>query len=311
MIYLVIPCYNEQDVLMDTNRRLLALLPEIPTPTSILYVDDGSTDGTWNIIMHLCQEHNAVRGLRLSHNVGQQTATWAGMEHCLKDADAVISVDADLQDDIHVIPRMVHDWQQGIDVVYGVRHHRESDSWMKRWTALLFYRVMGWLGCETIYNHSEFRLLSRRAVEALLSYPERNLFVRGLVSQLGFNVELEYYDRQPRLAGETKYSISKLAALAFDGVSSFSVRPLHWILLAGLSFIVVAVCVIGWALFNHFTGRTVMGWTSLLVSVWFVGGCLLLALGLIGEYVGKVYKETKRRPRYFVMDSIRLADEQI
>ena len=303
MIYLIIPCYNEEEVLCETNRQLLELLSEISSETHIVYVDDGSQDRTWTLITQLCQENAAVHGIRLSHNVGQQTATWAGMESCIKDADALICMDADLQDDINVLPRMIQDFQDGADVVYGVRRERASDTRAKRWTALIFYRMMVWLGCDVIYNHSEFRLLSRRAAMALLSYPERNLFVRGIVPLLGFTTKMEYYDRRPRRGGKSKYSLSKLAALAFDGITSFSVRPLHWILVVGILFVLVALGVIAWALYNRFMGQAVEGWTSLLVSLWFVGGCLLIAIGLIGEYVGKTYTETKRRPRYFVMET--------
>lgn len=303
MIYLVMPCYNEEEVLADSVCQLLHLLPNLPCDTCILLVDDGSTDGTWPLICDLSEQNGAVSGLRLAHNVGQQTAIWAGMESCVEVADAVICIDADLQDDISVISRMMQDYLDGADVVYGVRRERLSDSRMKRWTALLFYRLMARLGCNTVYNHSEFRLLSRRAALALLSYPERNLFLRGMVPLLGFHTKKEYYDRQPRRAGETKYTMTKLTALAFDGITSFSVRPLHWILVAGAFFILVALGVIAWALFNRFTGRAVEGWTSLLVSLWLVAGLLLLAIGITGEYIGKIYNEVKRRPRYFVMET--------
>ena len=303
MLYLVIPCYNEQEVLETTNRQLIGLLPCIPLDTRILYVDDGSTDNTWRVIQSLQQDNpKVVRGIRLAHNVGHQSALWAGMETCVEEAEAIITIDADLQDDILVIPRMVRDYMEGIDVVYGVRKERKTDTFLKRWTAHMFYRTMALLGCETIYNHAEFRLLSHRAAKALLSYHERNLYIRGIVPLLGFQTKKEYYCQKARAFGVTKYPMSKMLALAFEGITSFSTRPLHWVLLAGLMFIFISFCVIVYAIYTRMVGRTVEGWTSLLVSVWFVGGCLLLALGIIGEYIGKVYRETKQRPRYFVMD---------
>ncbi len=302
MIYLIIPCYNEQEVLYLTTDKLLSCLSSIPVPTKILYVDDGSKDKTWLLINQLCKLHANVMGLRLSHNVGQQTATWAGMKSCIKDADAVICMDADLQDDVNVLPRMVQDFQNGYDVVYGVRNDRTSDSFVKRFTAQTFYRLMKWLGCEMIEDHSEFRLLSKRAAQALLSYPERNLFVRCIVPQLGFHTTNEYYSRQPRTAGETKYSILKLTKLAIDGITNFSTRPIRWIQLIGCFCILVSFGVIAWALINYALGKTNQGWPSLLISLWLLCGVVLVSIGIIGEYVGKIYTETKRRPRYFIMD---------
>jgi glycosyltransferase involved in cell wall biosynthesis len=303
MIYIILPCYNEQEVLATTNKQLISLMAEIPLETRILYVDDGSADSTWSIIQSLQQENpRVVRGVRLAHNVGHQSALWAGMEACVEDAEAIITIDADLQDDIHVIPRMVQDYMQGIDVVYGVRKERKTDMFLKRWTAQGFYRVMSLMGCDTVYNHADFRLLSQRAAKALLSYPERNLYIRGIVPLLGFQTKKEYYCQKARTLGVTKYPMSKMLALAFEGITSFTTKPLHWVLLAGLMFILISFCVIAYAIYTRMTGRTVEGWTSLLVSVWFVGGSLLLAVGIIGEYIGKVYRETKQRPRYFVME---------
>lgn len=302
MLYLIIPCYNEQEVLRDSTDKLLACLPKIPMSTKILFVDDGSKDDTWQIIEQLCAIHGCVSGLRLSHNVGQQAATWAGMEYCVKDADALICIDADLQDDINVLPKMAQDFLNGSDVVYGVRNNRTSDSIFKRFPAKVFYKLMKWLGCEMVEEHSEFRLLSRRAVQALLSYPERNLFVRCIVPLLGFNSSKVYYSRQPRNAGETKYSTTILIALALDGITDFSVRPIRWIQALGGFNILVSMCVIAWALVNYAMGKTNQGWPSLLISLWFLSGVLLIAIGIIGEYIGKIYTETKHRPRYFIMD---------
>lgn len=303
LLYIVVPCYNEQAVLPETNDTLMRCLPRIPMRTRILYVDDGSHDGTWPVIQSLSRIHPEVEGLRLARNSGQQTATWAGMEYCVKDADALICIDADLQDDIEVLVRMAEDFLSGFDVVYGVRSDRSSDSPLKRYPAWLFYRMMRWLGCELVEDHSEFRLLSRRAASALLSFPERNLFVRCMVPLVGFPSTREYYSRQPRKAGETKYSPLKLAALALDGVTSFSVRPIRWIQLLGCLSILVSFGVIAWAMANYALGRTSQGWPSLLISLWFLSGVLLLAMGIIGEYVGKIYTEAKRRPRYFVRET--------
>lgn len=302
LLYLVIPCYNEQEVLRDSTDKLLACLPSIPMSANILFVDDGSKDNTWQIIERLCAVHSSIAGLRLSHNVGQQAATWAGMEYCAKDADALICIDADLQDDINVLPQMAQDFLNGNDVVYGVRSDRASDSILKRYPAKMFYKLMRWLGCEMVEEHSEFRLLSRRAAMALLSYPERNLFIRCLVPMLGFNTSKVCYSRQPRKAGETKYSTIKLIKLALDGITSFSARPIRLIQILGGLNILISLCVITWVLVNYIMGNTNQGWPSLLISLWFLSGVLLIAIGIIGEYIAKIYTETKRRPRYFIMD---------
>lgn len=305
MIYLVIPCYNEQEVLIDTTEKLAALIGRMPQEdVRVLYTDDGSRDATWQLICQMHERYPFVEGIRLAHNEGHQHALWAGMEAAADRAEAIISIDADLQDDIEVIPRMVADFRQGADIVYGVRRERTTDSFFKRFTALAFYRVMNALGSHTVYNHADFRLLSQRALLALLLFPERNLFLRGMVPMLGFNEQTEYYDRLERQAGETKYPLSRMIALAIDGITSLSAKPLHWIGMAGGFSILVAIGVIIWALMRHKMGLVITGWTSLLVSVWLVGGMLLLAICVVGEYVGKVYQEVKRRPRYFIMDEV-------
>ena len=302
MIYIVVPCYNEEAVLKDTTEQLVALLPRLSLPARILYVDDGSRDATWDMIEAFAKAHPEVCGIRLAHNVGHQNALWAGMEHVADHADAIISIDADLQDDIEVIVRMVDDFRDGADVVYGVRRDRTTDSFFKRATALCFYKAMNSLGTGTVYNHADFRLLSHRALRALMDFPERNLFLRGMVPMLGFHTKREYYDRLERKAGETKYPLSKMLAFAADGITSFSIKPLRSIFFCGVLFLLVAVGVIVWALIEYFDHNTIAGWTSLLISIWFVGGCLLMAMGVMGEYIGKMYQEVKRRPRYFVMD---------
>ncbi len=304
MIYIVVPCYNEEAVLAETTRQLANVIQSLVRPARILYVDDGSRDGTWSLIERLGGEYAEVRGVRLAHNVGHQQALWAGMEHVAGEAEAIISIDADLQDDIDVIARMVQDYIKGADVVYGVRENRSTDKFFKRWTAEGFYRFMHALGCETVYNHADFRLLSKRALLALLAHTERNLFLRGMVPLLGFNTCKEFYARKERQAGETKYPLSKMLSLAVDGVTSFSVKPLRLILILGTLFILIAFGVILWALTEYIRGNTIQGWTSLLISLWFVGGCILLALGITGEYIGKIYREVKHRPLYFFMDEV-------
>ncbi len=304
MIYIVVPCYNEEAVLAETTRQLANVIQTLVRPARILYVDDGSRDGTWSLIERLGGEYAEVRGVRLAHNVGHQQALWAGMEHVAGEAEAIVSIDADLQDDVDVIGRMVKDYTEGADVVYGVRASRATDSVFKRWTAQAFYRFMTAMGSETVYNHADFRLLSQRALRALLAHHERNLFLRGMVPLLGFNVRKEYYDRKERQAGESKYPLSKMLSLAVDGVTSFSVKPLRLIMIMGLAFILIALGVILWALVEYVRGNTIQGWTSLLVSLWFVGGTILLALGITGEYIGKIYNEVKHRPLYFIMDEV-------
>ncbi|MCD8285483.1 MAG: glycosyltransferase family 2 protein [Prevotellaceae bacterium] len=302
MIYIVIPCYNEEEVLRDSCRQLLGITQTIGEEARLLFVDDGSSDQTWAVIRSLSEAHNEVLGLRLSHNVGHQRALWAGMEAAVELADAVISIDADLQDDIEVIPRMARDFREGADIVYGVRKGRREDSWFKRQTAQGFYRMMGAMGCQTVYNHADFRLLGKRALRALLSFPERNLFLRGLVPMLGFTERTEYYDRKPREAGTSKYPLTKMLSLALDGVTSFSVRPLRLISVTGLLFVLVALGACVWALVTYIESRSVPGWASLFISLWFVGGVLLCALGVTGEYISKIYTEVKRRPHYFLRE---------
>lgn len=300
-LVIVVPCYNEEAVLTETTQRLLGIAGRLRADgvsTHILYVDDGSRDATWSLISQLSAAHAEVWGLKLAVNAGHQHALWAGLEAAVPHADAIVSIDADLQDDPDVILQMVAHYREGADLVFGVRDDRSSDSWFKRATAQGFYRMMQAMGTDLVYNHADYRLMSRRAVRALLAFPERNLFLRGMVKQLGFRQAVVTYARQKRQAGESKYPLSKMLAFAWDGITSFSVRPLRLFIGLGLVFILVSFVVIGWALVVHFSGHSLQGWTSLLISVWFVGGAILIALGIIGEYVGKIYSEVKRRPRY-------------
>ena len=305
---IVVPCYNEEAVLAETTRRLLEVMQRVAEKHAdlqgrIVYVDDGSRDGTWSLIGSLSKQHPQVMGLKLAHNAGHQHALWAGLEWAAAHVDAAISIDADLQDDVNVIPEMIDLFLGGKDIVYGVRRDRPTDTWFKRTTALAFYKLMSKLGGDIVYNHADYRLMSRRTLAALMTYGERNLFLRGMVRTLGFPQAMVYYDRGERFAGESKYPLRKMLAFAIDGITSFSVRPLRLISIVGLSFMLVALAVIFYGLVAWLCGRTIQGWTSLLVSLWFIGGAILVALGVIGEYVGKIYAEVKRRPRYFIEET--------
>ena len=305
---IVVPCYNEEAVLNETTSRLLEVMQRVAEKHAdlqgrIVYVDDGSRDGTWPLIGSLSKQHPQVMGLKLAHNAGHQHALWAGLEWAAAHVDAAISIDADLQDDVNVIPEMIDLFLGGKDIVYGVRRDRPTDTWFKRTTALAFYKLMSKLGGDIVYNHADYRLMSRRTLAALMTYGERNLFLRGMVRTLGFPQAMVYYDRGERFAGESKYPLRKMLAFAIDGITSFSVRPLRLISIVGLSFMLVALAVIFYGLVAWLCGRTIQGWTSLLVSLWFIGGAILVALGVIGEYVGKIYAEVKRRPRYFIEET--------
>ena len=305
---IVVPCYNEDAVLAETTSRLLEVMQRVAEKHAdlqgrIVYVDDGSRDGTWSLIGSLSKQHPQVMGLKLAHNAGHQHALWAGLEWAAAHVDAAISIDADLQDDVNVIPEMIDLFLGGKDIVYGVRRDRPTDTWFKRTTALAFYKLMSKLGGDIVYNHADYRLMSRRTLAALMTYGERNLFLRGMVRTLGFPQAMVYYDRGERFAGESKYPLRKMLAFAIDGITSFSVRPLRLISIVGLSFMLVALGVIVYGLAAWLCGRTIQGWTSLLVSLWFIGGAILVALGVIGEYVGKIYAEVKRRPRYFIEET--------
>lgn len=304
-LLLIVPCYNEEEVLPETIHRLtdmLALLKQqqLISAGHILIVDDGSSDNTWQMIETFAQQHKEISGLKLVHNSGHQQALWAGLEYAVDRSDVTISVDADLQDDIRVIPQMLTYYLQGIDIVYGIRKERKSDTFLKRFSAQLFYKVMGSLTGDIIYNHADFRLISNRALRALLQYPERNLFLRGLVSSLGFPSAMVYYDRQKRPAGQSKYPLCKMLSFAAEGITSFSIRPLQGIVLLGLLFILISIGVIIYAIAVYWEGETIPGWTSILVSLWLIGGSMMTAIGIIGEYIGKIYKEVKKRPRYLV-----------
>ena len=306
---LVVPCYNEEAVLHDTTAKLSEVLKAMETDGcissgKIIYVDDGSRDATWQIIKQLSAESSRIVGLKLAHNVGHQNALWAGLEAAAEmKFNATVSIDADLQDDIHVIADMVKRFAEGDDVVFGVRRERKTDTFFKRFTAQSFYRTMSWMGGEIIYNHADFRLMSLRALQALISHPERNLFLRGMVKSIGFPSSCIYYDRKERLAGESKYPLKKMLNFAFDGITSFSVKPLRLISSLGISCMLVSAAFIVYGLYRYITHSVIEGWTSLMLSLWFIGGAILTSLGIIGEYIGKIYCEVKRRPRYFIEET--------
>ena len=299
---IVVPCYNEQEMLPETVRCLGAFLADnsdLLSPESrVLFVDDGSRDDTWKLICAAADGDEWFSGIRLSHNRGHQNALWAGMEEALGKCDCLISIDADLQDDVNAMRAFLEEYRKGVDVVYGVRSRRDTDSAFKRLTAEGFYKLMSLLGAETVYNHADYRLLSARALEALLSYPEVNLYLRGLVPLLGFETAKVYYERRERTAGESKYPLKKMLALAFQGATSFSVKPLSLIWKTGLlsAFLSVLIGLIYLILPAEGPGVAA-------VSLWFVGGLRLAALGLVGEYAGKIYAEVKRRPRYTVRET--------
>lgn len=303
-LFIIIPCYNEEEVLPWTLQRLTTLVEQLNethhVSTTLLLVDDGSRDATWRLISEAAARYTFVAGLKLAHNVGHQNALWAGMEQALPLCDAAVSIDADLQDNPDTILSMTEQWLQGADIVYGVRKERKTDTWFKRVTALGFYRVMQMADRNMLYNHADFRLMSHRALEALMQYPERNMFLRGIVRQLGFNEGFVYYDRTARTAGESKYPLRKMLSFSIDGITSFSTGPLKFITFAGLTMTLVAIGIIIYALYEHIIGNTITGWTSILVSMWFIGGVITTGVGITGVYIGKIYTEVKRRPRYFV-----------
>lgn len=301
---IVIPCYNEEEVLPWALGRLQDVVARLLSETGVrgvlLLVDDGSRDRTWQIIESYAHTHDNVRGLKLSHNVGHQNALWAGMEESVDRCDAIVSIDADLQDDENAIVDMTRQMLEGKEIVYGVRKERKTDTWFKRCTAQAFYRVMQSVDKETIYNHADFRLLTNTALKALMQYPERNMFLRGMVRHLGFEQGFVYYNRTARTAGDSKYPFRKMLSFSIDGITSFSTAPLMFITLAGLAMTLVAMLIIVYGLYEHFMGKTIEGWTSIMVSLWLIGGMTTTGVGITGMYIGKIYMEVKRRPRYNV-----------
>lgn len=305
-LFVVLPCYNEEEVLGETSKRLLELYGKmisegtVSPKSKIVFVDDGSRDRTWEIISGLCEQNNIYRGVKLAHNAGHQNALLGGLMTVKDECDCAVSIDADLQDDINVIPEMVKKFDNGCDVVYGVRSERKTDSFFKRTTAQGFYKFMAMMGVDVVYNHADYRLMSRRALNDLESFKEVNLFLRGLVPLIGYKSDSVYYERAERFAGESKYPLKKMLSFAFDGITSFSVKPIKVLWSMGLIVCVAAVIAAIYTLVSKFFGYTSDGWASLMCSIWFLGGVQLVSIGIIGEYIGKIYKESKARPRYII-----------
>ena len=305
-IYFVIPCYNEEAVLPETTRRLAEKLQAMQSAgligkdSRVLYVDDGSKDKTWQLISQFHQEYPWVEGVKLAHNRGHQNALLCGLMTAKDRCDAAISMDADLQDDTDALDQFVTKFREGCDVVYGVRNRRDTDTAFKRGTALMFYRLMKALGVDITYNHADYRLMSARALEALSQFGEVNLFLRGLAPLVGFQSDVVTYDRSERFAGESKYPFKKMLAFAIDGITSFSVKPLRLITTVGVIIFMISLLMLLYTLVSWIAGHAVLGWTSTLASIWLIGGIQLLSLGVIGEYTGKIYNESKARPRFII-----------
>lgn len=306
ILYLVIPCYNEEEVLPETSKRLKEKIGDmisagtISEKSRIVFVDDGSKDRTWALIDRYHQADPLFSGVKLSRNKGHQNALMAGLMTVKDQADMVISLDADLQDDIGVIDKFVEEYYGGSDVVYGVRSSRKTDTFFKRTSAMGFYRFMKLMGVDIVQNHADYRLMSKRALEGLSQFKEVNLFLRGIVPLIGYRYSVVTYERSERFAGESKYPLKKMLAFAFDGITSFSVKPIRFITALGFLIFLGSIVALIYSLVVNILGHTVSGWTSLVCSIWMIGGIQLLSLGIIGEYVGKIYKETKARPKYFI-----------
>lgn len=314
ILYLVVPCYNEEEVLHETARRmkdkLTALIAagRISADSRILFVNDGSKDRTWEVISTLHGDDPIFTGVDLSRNRGHQNALLAGLMTAKERADLTISMDADLQDDIGAVDAMVAKYYEGADIVYGVRSSRKKDSFFKRFTAEGFYRVMNFLGAETVFNHADYRLMSRRALEGLARFEEVNLFLRGIVPMIGYQTATVEYERGERFAGESKYPLKKMLAFAMEGITSLSTKPIRYITLLGFLVFFVSVLMLIYSVIRWASGSTIIGWASVICSVWAIGGLILLSLGVIGEYIGKIYLETKGRPRFLIREVLEDTD---
>ena len=306
ILYLVIPCYNEEAVLHETAKQLLEKMNSmfdrgmISRESKIMFVNDGSRDKTWEIIRELHESNPIYSDVKLSRNKGHQNALLAGLMTAKEKADMAISLDADLQDDVDVIDKMVEKYYEGNDVVYGVRSARDTDTFFKKFTAEGFYKIMQAMGVEIVFNHADYRLMSKRALEGLSEFREVNLFLRGIVPLIGYKSDIVSYERHERFAGESKYPLKKMLAFATDGITSFSIKPIRMITTCGFLIFAISLIMLIYFLVVHFMGRTVHGWTSTIVSIWAIGGLQLLAIGIVGEYIGKIYLETKARPKYII-----------
>ena len=310
ILYLVIPCYNEEEVLPETTKRLTEKMnylidnKKISKKSKVMYVNDGSKDTTWELIKKINKENKLFTGITLSRNRGHQNALLGGLMIAKKYADVVISMDADLQDDINAIDEMLDKYYEGCDIVYGVRSARKKDSFFKKFTAEGFYKFMSFLGVECIYNHADYRLTSKRVLDELENYREVNLFLRGMFPLIGFKSDVVYYERDKRFAGESKYPLKKMLNFAWDGVTSFSVKPLRFICTLGFIILLISIGIMVYSIIRKLTGNTVDGWTFLSISIWFIGGLQMISIGIIGEYIGKMYAETKQRPKYIISENL-------
>jgi glycosyltransferase involved in cell wall biosynthesis len=308
ILAVVVPCYNEKDVLPETAKRLKTKIQElidhsaVSSESFITFIDDGSSDDTWALIEELHQgEPTLFRGIKLAANKGHQFALLSGLESVASLCDAAISIDADLQDDIGIFEEMLCKYNEnGCDVVYAVRNKRETDTFFKRWSALTFYKLMRLLGVRLVFNHADYRLMSQRVLKALSAHEEANLFLRGIFPDMGFKSSEVYYDRSERFAGSSKYPLHKMVSFAIDGITSFSITPLRIISIIGMSCFLITAILSFWALYQKHAGETIPGWSSLIISIYFLGAVQLIGIGVIGEYIGKIYKETKKRPRYII-----------
>ncbi|WP_026497532.1 glycosyltransferase family 2 protein [Butyrivibrio sp. WCD2001] len=323
-LFMVIPCYNEQEVLPETSRRLEEKLNSliesktISANSRVVFVDDGSKDNTWNMIDELHKKNELFQGVKLSRNRGHQNALLAGLMTVRNVCDISISMDADLQDDIGAIDEMIEKYKQGAEIVFGVRSSRQTDTAFKRGTAQSYYKLMNNLGADIVYNHADFRLMSSTALEMLSEFTEVNLFLRGIVPMVGLKTDIVYYERSERFAGESKYPLMKMLSFAFEGITSLSVKPIRIISGLGVLIFSVSIIILIYSLVRHFSGNTIPGWTTTVLSIWAIGGLTMISLGVIGEYVGKIYLETKNRPRYIISeylgdkeDKVNLTDVKI
>lgn len=309
-LYIVVPCYNEEEVLPITIPQFVKITNDlieesmISSDSKIVFVNDGSKDATWKIIKEAASANPCVTGINLAGNVGHQNALMAGLEYAKEHCDMCISIDADLQDDVSTIKTMVEKYRDGADIVFGVRSDRTSDTFFKRFTAQSFYKLMSAMGVKSIYNHADYRLMSRQSLEALSEYNETNLFLRGIVAQMGFNTDVVYYSRKERMAGESKYPLKKMLSFAWNGITSFSIKPITVLMTLGCVIIACSVIAFIYSLLSYMMGNVIPGWTSLIISIWFIGGVQLFAIGMIGQYIGKTYMESKQRPRYYIKEII-------
>ena len=314
ILYIVVPCYNEEEVLEETTKRLKNKLEvliknkKVSEDSRVMYVNDGSKDKTWDIIKEIHKKEKLFTGISLSRNRGHQNALLGGLMTAKEYADVIISMDADLQDDINAIDGMLKKYQEGNDIVYGVRSARKKDSFFKRVTAEGFYKFMKALGVDCVYNHADYRLTSKRVLEEFSNYKEVNLFLRGMFPLVGFKSDIVYYERNERFAGESKYPLKKMLNFAWDGVTSFSVKPLRLICSLGFIILFISLAIMIYSLVRKLTGNTVDGWTFLSISIWFIGGLQMISIGIIGEYIGKIYSETKARPRYIISENLNRKD---